>query len=41
MPVSLALVDEPVVDLLQFQPRLLDQALFLVFLSCSTNPCMS
>ena len=35
MPVSLALIDEPVVYLLQFQTRLLDQALFLVFLSCS------
>lgn len=35
VPVSLALIDEPVVYLLQFQPRLLDQALFLIFLSCS------
>ena len=35
VPVSLALIDEPVVHLLQFQPRLLDQALFLIFLSCS------
>ena len=34
-PVSLAPVDEPVVYLIQFQPRLLDQALFLMFLSCS------